>query len=624
MKNCNKSQNINNVTAVLLTANRDFGRCQLATNLNPALWNVLGQTVLNRILQQLKLNNISKTVICANSSLLQIQRSIKKPEEMDIKVIGEKLPLGSAGVLKKAASHQPARIFIVISAQTMNLPPLNPIIKKHIQSNAHLSVLTACDRSNFSDGNSQIFICSDQILKYIPDCSFMDIKEGLIPKILSNSGNVKAIFTNTQIKSFHNRQSYLNAICCGFEQNLFDNLLLEYKKTANNIWIGKDARIENNVKIFPPAIIMNNSQIDSGSIIIGPAVIEPDVIVAENSVISSSILWQKTRIGKNSLIESSIINKNVEIPPNTNICSQAVHETKKSTPIKLLAVLIISAAFLWSYWPGILDLANIFKRSDEYSSGFLVPFLAIYVLWTRRKDLLHLKPKPCLWGAAAFVAAQVFRYFGLYYMYASAQRLSIILSLAALCILFLGLKIFAKLIPIFIFLGLMLPLPRSIHNSIMLPLQQAATASSVFLLEMLGFSAFREGNIININGVSVAVVEACNGLRMVTAFFIVIGLVILIIKKPLIQKILLALSSLPIALLCNTIRLTLTAIAFSVLQQKKWEMFFHDFGGYAMMPLAIAIVIAEIWFLSKLTQSNQIKPQPVIINRKIYKQEVLK
>jgi exosortase/archaeosortase family protein len=66
-------------------------------------------------------------------------------------------------------------------------------------------------------------------------------------------------------------------------------------------------------------------------------------------------------------------------------------------------------------------------------------------------------------------------------------------------------------------------------------------------------------------------------------------------------------SSLPIALLCNTIRLAITAIAFTVLKGEYWEKVFHDFGGYAMMPLALAIMGAELWLLTRLTTAPKQK-----------------
>jgi exosortase/archaeosortase family protein len=90
---------------------------------------------------------------------------------------------------------------------------------------------------------------------------------------------------------------------------------------------------------------------------------------------------------------------------------------------------------------------------------------------------------------------------------------------------------------------------------------------------------------------------------MITAFFVISGLVVLLVERAWWEKLIVFVSSLPVALFCNTVRLAVTAIAFTVLEGEYWEKMFHDFGGYAMMPLALVIVVGELWFLAKLTMA---------------------
>ena len=130
----------------------------------------------------------------------------------------------------------------------------------------------------------------------------------------------------------------------------------------------------------------------------------------------------------------------------------------------------------------------------------------------------------------------------------------------------------------------------------------------------MGYEIMQEGNIMHIGQATVAVAEACNGLRMITAFFVISGLVVLLVKRAWWEKLAVLASSLPIALLCNTARLTITALAFTVLSGEHWERIFHDFGGYAMMPLALAVVVTELWLLAKLTVLPT-KEEAIIITR---------
>ena len=286
-------------------------------------------------------------------------------------------------------------------------------------------------------------------------------------------------------------------------------------------------------------------------------------------------------------------------------------------PAMFLGAALTLIAFFWCYLPELTDLADLWQRSDEYSSGILVPFLAVYVLWIRRDRIARSVVKPSLlWGLLAFAGAQAFRFYGLFYNYRTAERLSIVLSVGAMVLLLFGWQVLRRVFTVLLFLFLMLPWPTQLQNYIAQPLQRWATTSAVFCLEMLGYGVVQHGNVIDIEGTVVEVAWACNGLRMITAFFVVSGLVVLVLlaKRKLRDKLIVFVSSLPVALLCNTVRLTITAIAFTMLQGEHWEQIFHDYGGYAMMPLALAVLMGEAWLLKKLFTAP-VQSEAIVITR---------
>jgi exosortase/archaeosortase family protein len=87
---------------------------------------------------------------------------------------------------------------------------------------------------------------------------------------------------------------------------------------------------------------------------------------------------------------------------------------------------------------------------------------------------------------------------------------------------------------------------------------------------------------------------------MLMAFVIVAALVALLSHRPRWQRAVILLSSVAVAMLCNILRLTAMAIAFT----RGWgawaEQSFHDFGGVAMMPLALAALAGELWVMDQL------------------------
>jgi len=110
----------------------------------------------------------------------------------------------------------------------------------------------------------------------------------------------------------------------------------------------------------------------------------------------------------------------------------------------------------------------------------------------------------------------------------------------------------------------------------------------------------REGNIIHVEDTTVAVAEACSGLRMLTAFLIVAALIAFLCKRSFWEKAVIIASSVPIAIVCNTLRLTATSMAFAADYGQAVSDFFHDFGGIVMMPIALAMLAGELWLMKRL------------------------
>jgi exosortase/archaeosortase family protein len=73
------------------------------------------------------------------------------------------------------------------------------------------------------------------------------------------------------------------------------------------------------------------------------------------------------------------------------------------------------------------------------------------------------------------------------------------------------------------------------------------------------------------------------------------------------QKVVLLLSSIPVAVMCNILRLSVTAVLFLLASSEVAEKFFHDFAGLVMMPAAVLLMFGELWLMDKLTMPE---PEP--------------
>lgn len=263
-----------------------------------------------------------------------------------------------------------------------------------------------------------------------------------------------------------------------------------------------------------------------------------------------------------------------------------------------LALVSLVGAVAWSYAPTLSDLWAFWQVNQDYSVGMLVPLIAAYLVWRRRTELARLSASPCWWGLAGLLLAQVIRMAGVYYDYASLERMSLFLTMLSLVLLALGATVFWRLRWVMLFLALTVPPPGRIHRAVSLPLQDLATSSTVFLLELGGEWVTREGNVLRVNdGEPIAVAEACSGLRMLAAFVVVGATFALLVSRPAWQRIVLSLSSIPIAIGANALRLVCTVAFFSTASGSGFEAAFHDIAGFVMMPVAVALMLAELHLL---------------------------
>lgn len=255
-------------------------------------------------------------------------------------------------------------------------------------------------------------------------------------------------------------------------------------------------------------------------------------------------------------------------------------------------VAMLVAGFFWSYWPTLTVLWKQWQINQDYSAGQLVPLVALYVIWLQRADLAKLPVQMSWWGLAVLVVSQIARVAGVLMGYGSIEQYSAVLAIFGLTWFTVGYPIARRLIWVFLFLLLLAPLPRRVHTMLAMPMQNFATTSAVFGLELLGYLIERQGNVLTLSaGSTIAVAEACSGLRMLTAFIMVGAALAFVIHRPGWQKAVLVVATIPVAVVANTLRLIITAVLYESVNSEVGEKFFHDFAGLTMMPFAFAVLI---------------------------------
>jgi exosortase len=268
------------------------------------------------------------------------------------------------------------------------------------------------------------------------------------------------------------------------------------------------------------------------------------------------------------------------------------------TPIQVLLALCALAGLIWVFLPTLADLASRWGSESQYSHGFVVPVFAGVLLWLRRRKLPKKLGKPNFWGLVLLVAGLGLRFLGTYIYFDWLSAVSLLPCLAGVCLLAGGWKTLRWAWPAIAFLIFMVPLPHRLEGELALPLRGIATRASTFLLQTIGFAAFAEGHVIRMGEIRIGVVEACSGLSMLLIFFALSTAVVLLTQRTVLEKGVILLSAIPIALIANVTRIFATGIVHRTIGSEWAEYVFHDLAGWLMPLLALGLLWVELRLLS--------------------------
>lgn len=259
--------------------------------------------------------------------------------------------------------------------------------------------------------------------------------------------------------------------------------------------------------------------------------------------------------------------------------------------------LLLVFGLAWGYFPTFARLFKTWSDDPHYSHGFLVPLFAAYLLFTKREDLAKVSWKWNAWGLTLILVGALLKVAGTVYYFDWLDAFSLLPALAGVVLLVGGWGALRFSWPSIAFLVFMIPLPFRVERAMGWPLQIIATRASTFILQTCGLAALADGNIIHMSHGDVGVVEACSGMGILLLFFAVSTGLALVIKRPLFDKIVIVLSAIPIALISNIVRVSATGILHETVGEKIANLVFHDLAGWLMMPLALALLGIELWFL---------------------------
>jgi exosortase len=280
--------------------------------------------------------------------------------------------------------------------------------------------------------------------------------------------------------------------------------------------------------------------------------------------------------------------------------------------IRLISFALAAVGFAAAYGAVLARLARDWGTDDNFSHGFLIVPLAVYFAWERRDRLVRAAAgSPSNLGLVVVLGSLFLLVAGVLGAELFLTRISLLGALAGSVLFIMGWRALKVLAFPLAFLLLMIPIPAIIFNQIAFPLQLVASQFGEVVLSASGIPVLREGNVIVLAHTSLEVAEACSGIRSLISL-LALGIVYGYFTDPRNGvRVLLAVATIPIAIVTNGARVAGTGIAAHYYGPEAAEGFFHTFSGWLVFAAAFLLLFLTTTILLKVLPQPRRSAAPI-------------
>lgn len=271
----------------------------------------------------------------------------------------------------------------------------------------------------------------------------------------------------------------------------------------------------------------------------------------------------------------------------------------------LIPWLLVGAALLWIYGPIAGPMVNVWSSDPNYSHGYLVPLITIWLLWRDRAALSESAAGPGWKGLAMVGAGLVILVAGSLSHEFFLQRASFIPVLWGLAWLLWGWQLAKRSAFAIWYLLLMVPWPYIVYDSLAFPLRLAAASMAGWSIRLLGIPVLVEGNVIHLPHAVLNVIDACSGIRSMISLLAAALFLAYVMLPRIWPRFIVALAAPLVAVLTNTLRITIAAVLAEKVGPQTLEGVMHDTVGWVVFMTGFGILALLAWLLSRLTASPQ-------------------
>lgn len=285
-------------------------------------------------------------------------------------------------------------------------------------------------------------------------------------------------------------------------------------------------------------------------------------------------------------------------------------------------LLLSLAAFAVFAWPSLALLFSIYRSDGDYSHGLMVPVLAAFFVFTRRRRIQSLELLPSHLGIMLTGFGALLVVVGGWYNVALMPSglgvgflhgCGLLITILGLCLALGGLPLLRVLAFPLSYLVFAIPIPRAVTQPITIGLRDQVSFLSEALLRFAGVTVYREGNVLHLATAVLGIEDACSGIRsvwMLIAGAAAIGFVLGLDWR---CGLLLCLLAIPVAVGENVLRVVVTgalASRWDTLVTGGWRHELLGAGAFVsgLVVIGCAALLLRRWRPRVLAATGSIAP----------------
>jgi len=261
---------------------------------------------------------------------------------------------------------------------------------------------------------------------------------------------------------------------------------------------------------------------------------------------------------------------------------------------------ILAGLLLIAFYDSLRQLVIVWGSREEYSYGYLIPFITLFLIWQRRPRLEQVPFTGSWLGVVVVILGLCLLVVGNLSALFLVAQYAFLVVLAGLVLAFTGRKAFRILAAPLALLVFMIPLPQFFLQEISNQLQLISSQLGVWVIRLFNISVFIEGNVIDLGVYKLQVVEACSGLRYLFPLMTLGFIVAYFYRAAFWKRAIVFLSTIPITVLMNSFRIGMIGIMVEYWGKSMAEGFLHDFEGWIIFMACTGVLVVEIALLTRI------------------------